>query len=165
MKWVKHLSGQSILEFALIFPLVFLLVTGFLDLGRAVFYYASLSNSVREAARYAIVHVEDLKEVYDERDTMYPLTPQDNALQDKVLEYSFGLTQAQSPLVKTDVYAYVTQEGGNYIKVSVIATYCFAPVTPGIKQIFGSEMCKGNLGIPIEAQSTMRVSPAAARPD
>jgi hypothetical protein len=160
VKKLKGEAAQSLIEFALVIPVVLILFFGFLDLGRAVFYYSSLSNSVREATRYAIVHYDDLKEVYDER-SIDPSDPQDNVLQDKVLEYSFGMTTTPHPLLKTDVFVYVTEEDGDFTKVQINATYCFDPVTPGIRQLFSSDVCKGRLGIPVEAQSTMRVSPAA----
>ena len=55
MRPSKRLSGQALVEFALIFPLLFLLVMGLFDLGRAVFYSSTLNTAVREGTRYAIV--------------------------------------------------------------------------------------------------------------
>ena len=40
-------KGQSLVESALIIPLVFLLIFTFLDLGRAIYYYSALGNAVR----------------------------------------------------------------------------------------------------------------------
>ena len=48
--------GQSMVEFALILPILMLLLTGFFDLGRVVLSNDALSHAAREAARYAIVH-------------------------------------------------------------------------------------------------------------
>lgn len=47
--------GQSLVEFALILPLLLLMLMGVLDLGRAVAAYNSVSNAARSAARVAIV--------------------------------------------------------------------------------------------------------------
>jgi hypothetical protein len=55
MRPSKLISGQGLVEFALIFPLLFLLVMGLFDLGRAVFYSSTLNTAVREGTRYAIV--------------------------------------------------------------------------------------------------------------
>jgi len=44
MKNKKGLIGQSLIEFAFIFPIAIFLIAGFLDLGRAVFYYSSSAN-------------------------------------------------------------------------------------------------------------------------
>ncbi|NJD27681.1 MAG: pilus assembly protein [Chloroflexi bacterium] len=48
-------EGQALVEFALIFPLIALLVFGFIDVGRAVFTHNTLTNAAREAARVAAV--------------------------------------------------------------------------------------------------------------
>ena len=49
-------GGQALVEFALVIPLILLLVFGALDIGRAVWALDSSANAAREGARYAIVH-------------------------------------------------------------------------------------------------------------
>ena len=48
--------GQSMVEFALILPVLVLLLVGFFDLGRVVVANDGLTHAAREAARLAIVH-------------------------------------------------------------------------------------------------------------
>jgi hypothetical protein len=48
--------GQDLVEFALIFPFLAIIIFGIIDLGRATYYYSALQNAAREGARYAIVH-------------------------------------------------------------------------------------------------------------
>lgn len=48
--------GQALTEFALIFPVFFLLLMSVIVLGLYVFFNQELENAAREAARYAIVH-------------------------------------------------------------------------------------------------------------
>jgi hypothetical protein len=48
--------GQTLVEFALIAPLFFLLLFSIIEFGRAVYYIQMLNNAAREGARYAIVH-------------------------------------------------------------------------------------------------------------
>src|SRR5688572_6481536 len=48
--------GQSLVEFALIFPIFILVLVGLFDLGRAVFAYNTISNASRESVRVAIVN-------------------------------------------------------------------------------------------------------------
>lgn len=43
-------------EFALIAPILFVLVLGTIEAGRFIFHYELLNNAAREGARYAIVH-------------------------------------------------------------------------------------------------------------
>lgn len=59
MKSPIHSSqkGQDLVEFALVFPLLIFMVVLILDLGRAVYYYSTLHNAAREAARYGVVHI------------------------------------------------------------------------------------------------------------
>lgn len=48
--------GQTMVEFALVLPILMFLLTGFFDLGRVVLAHDALGHAAREAARYAIVH-------------------------------------------------------------------------------------------------------------
>jgi Flp pilus assembly protein TadG len=49
-------SGQALVEFALILPLLLLIITGLFDVARAVWQENTLAYSAREGTRYAIVH-------------------------------------------------------------------------------------------------------------
>jgi Flp pilus assembly protein TadG len=51
--------GQALVEFAFVFPIIVLLAFGFIDVGRAVFGYNTLTNAAREAARVAAVNQVD----------------------------------------------------------------------------------------------------------
>jgi Flp pilus assembly protein TadG len=48
--------GQSLVEFALISPVLLLLLVGVLDLGRAFYIQTALQNAAREGTRYGSVH-------------------------------------------------------------------------------------------------------------
>lgn len=141
MRQHRKSAGQSLVEFALVFPILFLLVSGFLDLGRVVFYFSSLSNSVREGTRYAIVHEETINDVAE--NDGYIL------LQQKVEEFSFGFNPSD---INVEVLVNL-DENDRRESVSITVTYMFTPITPGIKQIFGTQT-----GIPITTQSTMRIA-------
>ena len=49
-------EGQGLLEFALVAVLLFMLIFAIIDFGRLFFAYATMSNGVREGARYGIIH-------------------------------------------------------------------------------------------------------------
>ncbi|GAB4578394.1 MAG: hypothetical protein Fur0022_11290 [Anaerolineales bacterium] len=51
-KRVANSKGQGLLEFALILPLLLLLIWGVIESGRYLFIYISVTNASREAARY-----------------------------------------------------------------------------------------------------------------
>jgi len=46
-------SGQSLVEFALVLPVLLLIVLGSLDLGRVFYYEISIANAAREGVRVA----------------------------------------------------------------------------------------------------------------
>lgn len=48
--------GQTLVEFALVFPLFVLVLGGIIIFGVGVFYQQQLNNAAREAARYASIH-------------------------------------------------------------------------------------------------------------
>lgn len=52
--------GQGMVEFALILPLLLLLLWGILEFGRLLFVYTEVSNASREAVRFAVVRGIDL---------------------------------------------------------------------------------------------------------
>ncbi|MBA4376426.1 MAG: hypothetical protein C0401_09680 [Anaerolinea sp.] len=152
MRTQSRPAGQSLIEFALIFPIAFFLILGFLDLGRAVYFYASLSTAVREGTRYAIVNGVALDNAY--------IDPQNNAIMDKVLAYAIG-----PKLIKENVVIAVTKDpnqlSGSSTDVKITANYCFKAITPFINQIIGKKCPLTQPGIPIIVQSKMHVAPVA----
>ena len=51
--------GDGLVEFALILPILMLVLMGIVDLGRAVYAYNVVANSAREGARYGIASPSD----------------------------------------------------------------------------------------------------------
>lgn len=166
------MRGQSLVEFALIFPLVLFLLLGFFDLGRAIIYYSSLSNAVREGTRAGIVNHVYLEDVATAVDTgkavmtANPICPEiadedlamtEDTLRCIVYRYGFGLSGTFNPV--TDVVPTVSlNEDAIYEKITIIANYCFKPVTPGVLLIVNTT-CDGDKGILLSAESTMFVAP------
>lgn len=52
-------KGQSLLELALILPVLLTLLAGLADAGRALHTYMIITNAAREAVRYATIHPDD----------------------------------------------------------------------------------------------------------
>lgn len=50
------INGQSLVELALLLPIILLLSVAAIDLGRGIYYYSLIYNAAREGARYGIVH-------------------------------------------------------------------------------------------------------------
>jgi Flp pilus assembly protein TadG len=53
---VREDRGQSLVEFALMVPILFLLIVGLVDIGQGLQAYVALGNAVRETARETAVH-------------------------------------------------------------------------------------------------------------
>lgn len=101
--------GQSLVEFALLLPILLLLAVMLLDLGRAIYYYSVIYNAAREGARYGIIHPEDSSGIESAARTLTVGLDQD--------DLSISSVLPASPAESGDV-------------VQVIATYRFRTVTP-----------------------------------
>jgi len=67
--FLKREKGQSIVEFALVLPLILLIVCGIIDFGWLFYNQLTLNNACRDAARYAVVNAtkSDLVSAVDEK--------------------------------------------------------------------------------------------------
>ena len=125
-------AGQSLIEFALILPLFILMVTVFIDLGRAISLYSQISNAVREGTRYAVVHQSGT-------------TTEQDAIKGVIDNYMTGV-----------VLDSVTITAPTKITpaVEIVATYFYVPITPGLKFLLG-----GGAGFPLVITSSSTVAP------
>jgi Flp pilus assembly protein TadG len=131
MNTKPRIKAQSLVEFALIIALVVFMFTVFVDVCRVLYYYTALNNSVREGARYAVVHSMETGQDIDD-------------IKNVVKHYAVGLNQ-------DDINVVVTPPGGGDT-VTVSASYQFIPVTPGLQLIIGAG------GMTLQTQSSMLVS-------
>jgi Flp pilus assembly protein TadG len=162
----QHLRAQALVEFALILPIALFLILGFLDLGRAIFNYATISNMVREGARYAIVdstaagtnntdppYQETIARInyfafslpkVDTTPTNMPCFTKDTTGQDATCTFT-----------GEDIIIDITRiwNGKSYENIQVEATFAFKPVTP-----FIAHLLAGAPSIDLVARSTMRLS-------
>jgi hypothetical protein len=104
--------GQELAEYALILPIFLLIVMAIFDMGRAVYYYSALQNSVREGARYGIIHPDD-----------------PTGIENVVYGMAVGMDI-------TDISVSTTYPTDDTIQVK--ATFNFEIVTPIIGALFGS---------------------------
>jgi Flp pilus assembly protein TadG len=52
----RRQSAQALTEFALILPVLMLILLGVVDFGRVFYYWTSIANAAREGARYGTTH-------------------------------------------------------------------------------------------------------------
>lgn len=112
--------GQALVEFALVVPIFLLVVLGLFDMGRAVFYYSTISNASREAVRLGIVdqNTGDIQqEAVDLASGVMPITLADVTVQYLNPDLTSGGTCSTAPY---DV--------GCVVRVEV--QHSFQPATP-----------------------------------
>jgi Flp pilus assembly protein TadG len=135
---VRSRGGQSLVEFALILPILLILLLGILDFGRAVAAYNSVSNGARSGVRVAIVN-QDLPAI------------------EAAVEYeAFGLSDVDvtfDPNVEGVPDCPVTSgpccpQIGCVVGVTVATEY--VPATPIFSQIVGSITVSSDSRMPIE---------------
>lgn len=139
--------GQSLVELALILPVLMLVLVGIFDFGRAFYAYNALSNAAREGARYGTVHPENTDSdgfpPYDEPET----------IEEKAVAQVFILDQDQfrvrvrfpDPTRIEDAFcvanpydpACLNSDPGSGDPIEVTVIYRFQPLTPLVSQLIG----------------------------
>lgn len=110
-------SGQGLLEFALVIPLLMLIVLGLFDLGYAVFIDNMIANAAREGARVGIVR-----------------TKTDDDIEARIYAAAPGLNLPSCPSCIT-IDPSPERTFGSPITVTVTMTY--TPMTPLVGQFLG----------------------------
>ncbi|MDY6867184.1 MAG: TadE family protein [Chloroflexota bacterium] len=152
-------SGQTLIEFALLLPLLLLIVMGLFDVGRGVFYFAVLNTAVREGTRFAIVqpaceYRSDPASCSGSYLDTYPLSCVDAQSTanietcNHVMDRLFNITDLQSSNITIDHLV----SGTDDLLVHIEITYNYEPITPGITLL-------GN--VTLRANSQMLMTPAA----
>jgi hypothetical protein len=63
MKRTRREKGQSATEFALILPVLLIVMAGLLDLGRLYYSYVAVTDAAGEGAAYAAIHPDDTDDI------------------------------------------------------------------------------------------------------
>jgi Flp pilus assembly protein TadG len=153
---VPRERGQGLVEFALVLPIIMLLIFGAVDLGRAVYAYNTIANAARDGARVAAVNqIATSPDCNEDRPVENPATP----------HWSITRCAANSAVTlgvrDTDVtVAYSTPSGTSLpctwptINVGCIAsvtvTYTYVPITPVIGGLVGNIAISSTSQMPIE---------------
>lgn len=123
--------GQALAEFAIVAPLLFLLIFAIIEFGRFIFAYEVLNNATREGARYAIVHGSD---------ALCPSGPMPGgstspsscadptgaAVQAKVAAYAFSLNVPASQVT----VSWPDTDNARGHDVTVVSAYTFRTIIP-----------------------------------
>jgi hypothetical protein len=111
--------GQTLVEWALILPLLLLIVFTIFDLGRGIYYYSVVYNAAREGARFGIISPCDVAAIKQEvRQRAVALDIPENKI-----NVNWTFPDPDDPVCNISVYRYPST-----IIVSVESE--FTPATP-----------------------------------
>jgi Flp pilus assembly protein TadG len=140
----KKSRGQAMVEFALLASLLFLLVMGIFDFGRAVAVYINIAEAAHEGARQLVLRSNYL--------STYPDTAIINATlakiggggmvltEDPCLQGFNPCTSPSSPTQPNTGYIWISPSrvpGNNEVTVRI--TYLYAPMTGMISDVVGAQ--------------------------
>lgn len=108
-------KGQSLLEMALVLPVLLIILAGLLDLGRLYYAYVAIKDAAGEGATFAAIHPEE-----SSRAELY----------ERVQTASGGLVRIDPALIKVDCP--VIAAGAT---VTVTVGYSFTVATPLVNAI------------------------------
>ena len=161
MKSLKKASGQSLVEFALLLPLLMVLVMGLFEIGRAVFYYSALNNAAREGTRVAIVQPDcdlrignDCNNNYQDSQTLTCATASSTAnirICAEIEEKLFNLPELLDGSRTTITINHTVNLADEPI-IHIRIDHLFQPIVPGFNLI-------GNINL--RAESRMLKTPLA----
>lgn len=138
-------AGQSLVEFALILPMMMLFLMVIFDLGRAAYIYSAIHNAAREGARYGAVRWYDADRTTKTREAVERLTAGLNA----------AALNVSSVFVDLDAAVDSNGDGNNSNDpdaLRVTVSYNFQTATPILAQLLGS----GTNSITLSSQATMQ---------
>ena len=138
----KSSQGQSLVEFALIAPLLILLLLALFDFGRAVYAYNTISNAAREGVRLAIVDQSESGGV--------PLAATEAANQATALGLDPSDVNDVQVLYRLPDLSDACPDRGLGCVAQVRVQYQFQAVTPVIGAIVGPFMLSTTTQVPIE---------------
>jgi Flp pilus assembly protein TadG len=147
--------GQSVAEFALVIPIIVLLLVAFVEVGRAVFAYNTIANAARQAARVAAVNqISDVTDCDATRPIEDPFEPHWSLRGCAIAAAApLGITTANvsvayAPPPSTTLTCTPTLHVGCIAAVTV--TYDYAVSTPFVNWIIDSFTMSQTSEMPIE---------------
>ena len=144
----RRQSGVAAIEFPIGVPVLLLIAFAIAEIGQLLTQYNTLTKSVRDGARYAIVNAS----VGSTRVVNLTTQTRNNTSN---LVVTGKINGSGSPVLPgfTTANVTVTDAGGGY--VSVAATYTYAPIVAGTLPTFGFGGSV-NLALPLNATVVMR---------
>ena len=149
-------GGQGLVEFALVIPIILVVIVGALDLGRAVYAYNTIANAARQGARVAAVNqIATSPDCNGDRPVENVANPHWSI---KRCAAAAALTLGVQPADVSVAYRAPTGSTmtctSGALNVGCIATvtvsYTYTPITPIIGSLVGNIVINSTSQMPIE---------------
>jgi hypothetical protein len=121
--------GQTLVEWALLLPILLFIMFLVIDFGRGIYYYSVVNNAAREGARYGAVFPDDITGIKD-------------AVRQKAIGLDNSLLTIPDPVFIDD-----DSDDDPFKRIIVTVEYAFFPIVP----YFGSD------GINLQGSAKMMV--------
>jgi Flp pilus assembly protein TadG len=162
-------NGQALAEFALVLPVLLLLIFGIIELGRVVFIYNSLADAARQGARVAAVNQRDtgsgskcdpldrpswtivacIRKTAVSFDLTYSPNSQNSNIQ---ICYQQGNSACQAKPADSGGTCKTRDPSAAPACLAVITvSYPYQPITPIINEIVGTVQMSSTSQMPVEA--------------
>lgn len=115
----KREDGQATVEFALVIPILILLIFGMMDFGWLFFNKLQINNASREGARYAAIHWEETNWAADTETVVTSFAPDTNV---NIVQGPAQVTVTASKNVAVLTGITSTILGGNSVNLSASCT-------------------------------------------
>ncbi len=137
-------EGQALVEFAFLGVVLFIIIFGMVDVGRAVMNYNTLAQATREGTRYAIVHGGDSLDPSGPDSEHFTAPSSDEKVTQTVEKFTSGLNLSQ--LTVEAEWPDGSNRRGDTVKVT--STYEYQPMFNFL----------GTLSITLSSSSTMSIT-------
>lgn len=139
--------GVTLVEFALITPAIVLIFIGMFDLGRAIYYYNTVSHLAREGARRAAVlnHADGLEQPYnnaawdDDGNARGTYTGTDEVVSGTVVDRMVDKAVSLDPSKLKITIEAPSHEPFSQQRVTVTVEYPYEPATKFLFEMFGEQ--------------------------
>ena len=121
----RYQRGQSLVEFALLLPVLLLIVLGAIDFGRLYYSYVSITNGARNGAHYASSSAQATSDL--------------EGIRDAVLGDTSGLPDTSPSNPDVGVATGTDGQGRLYADVTVSYTFSVLVPWPGIPETIDME--------------------------
>ncbi len=153
-QWARREDGQALVEFALIVPLLLLVIVAMADFGIAYQRYTQMTNAVREGARYGSTYPTRINsannadpENVNARVRLDAVGPALSSVRVNYLEANLANPTPRDATVTSNQTAYAKAGNG----IQVIATLSYSPMTPFANTLFPGGQ------VQVSATSVMRI--------